>query len=45
MHLQVPISTLSFACKMVPPGQDFPQIFLQRMIELARRIAQSHHYI
>lgn len=40
-ELQALIGTLNFACRVVPPGRPF----LQRMIELTRRVSQPHHHI
>ena len=40
-ELQTLIGTLNFACRVVPPGWPF----LQRMIELTRRVFQPHHHI
>ena len=40
-ELQALISTLNFACSVVPTGRPF----LQRMIELTRKVSQPHHHI
>lgn len=40
-ELQALIGTLNFACRVVPPGRPF----LQRMIELTRKVSQPHHHI
>ena len=40
-ELQFPIGTLNFACKDIPPGRPF----LQRMIELTRKVSKPHHHI
>ena len=40
-ELQSLIGTLNFACKVIPPGRPF----LQRMIELTRKVAKPHHHI
>ena len=40
-ELQSLIGTLNFACKVIPPGRPF----LQRMIDLTRKVSQPHHHI
>lgn len=40
-ELQSLIGTLNFACKVIPPGRPF----LQRMIELTRKVSKPHHHI
>ena len=42
-ELQALIGTLNFACRVVPPPPERP--FLQRMIELTRKVSQPHHHI
>ena len=41
-ELQSLIGTLNFACKVPPPP---PRPFLQRMIELTRKVSKPHHHI
>ena len=40
-ELQSLIGTLNFACKVIPPGRPF----LQRMIDLTRKVSKPHHHI
>jgi len=40
-ELQSLIGTLNFACKVILPGRPF----LQRMMELTRKVSKPHHHI
>ena len=40
-ELQSLIGTLNFVCKVIPT----PRPFLQRMVELTRKVSKPHHHI